>query len=78
VRDDKVKSLKETIHQKEARIDIPATSLPDGDWKTIDSDVLFDSEKRHLTKCNLDDVYKILECVNYTMDSYLFVSARLI
>ncbi len=71
--EDEDKSPNGGVHHKETRINLQPISLPDGNWKTIDSDVLYDSEKRYLTKCNMDDVYKILEYVNYTMDSYSFV-----
>jgi hypothetical protein len=63
VSDDDGESAKEVYHKKETRIDIPTTSLPDGNWRTIDLDVLYDTGKCHLTTCPLDNVYRILEYV---------------
>ncbi len=42
-------------------VDIPASALPEGNWKTIDVAVLFDKDKCDLAECPVDDVYRILE-----------------
>jgi hypothetical protein len=42
-------------------VDIPASALPEGNWKTIDVAVLFDKDKCDLAECAVDDVYRILE-----------------
>ncbi len=47
--------------KKETRVDIPPPSPPNGDWKTIDVEVLYDKEKCNLNKYDLDTVYKLLE-----------------
>ncbi len=54
-------SSKEDDHKKETRVDIPPPSPPDGNWKTIDLDILYDKEKCDLNRYDLDTVYKILE-----------------
>ncbi len=52
---------KEDNNKKETRVDIPPPSRPDGNWKTIDLDILCDKEKCDLNRYDLDTVYKILE-----------------
>jgi len=47
--------------QKETRVDIPPPSPPDGNWKTIEAEILNDKEKCDLSRYDLDTVYKILE-----------------
>jgi hypothetical protein len=42
-------------------VDIPPTALPEGNWRTIDTAVLFDKEKCDLAECTVDNVYRILE-----------------
>jgi len=54
-------SPKEDQNKKETRVDIPTPSPPDGNWKTIDMEILYDKEKCDLNKYDLDTVYKILE-----------------
>ncbi|CAF3637115.1 unnamed protein product [Rotaria socialis] len=44
------------------KVDIPTSSLPDGNWRNIDLAVLFDKNKCDLTECDLKDVYRILDC----------------
>jgi hypothetical protein len=46
---------------KDTRIDMPIPSPPDGDWKTIDVETLYDKEKCNLNKYDINAVYKILE-----------------
>ncbi|CAF0777834.1 unnamed protein product [Rotaria sordida] len=58
---EEVKSSKEIQHKKVTIINIPEVPPLNGNWKTIDLDALYDTEKRYLTKCDLDDVYRILE-----------------
>ncbi len=55
------KSPKEDNDQKETRVDIPPPSPPDGNWKTIEAEILNDKEKCDLSRYDLDTVYKILE-----------------
>lgn len=43
------------------KIDIPKSKLPEGNWRNIDSAVLFDKDQCDLTECDLDEVYRILE-----------------
>ncbi len=43
------------------KIDIPAPSPSDSDWKTIDVAVLYDKNKYDLNGCALNDVCRILE-----------------
>ena len=59
------KSSEDIKDNKEMRIDMKPISTFDGNWRTIDLDILYDTEKRHLTKCHLDEVYKILEYFKY-------------
>jgi hypothetical protein len=40
-------------------LDIPALGLADGNWKTIDNADLFDENKCDLTRCDLNDLYRI-------------------
>ncbi len=40
-------------------LDIPASGLADGNWKTIDNADLFDENKCDLTRCDLNDLYRI-------------------
>jgi hypothetical protein len=47
--------------KKETRVILPPPSPPDGNWKTIDLDILYDKEKCDLNRYDLDTVYKILE-----------------
>jgi hypothetical protein len=47
--------------KKETRVNLPPPSPPDGNWKTIDLDILYDKEKCDLNRYDLDTVYKILE-----------------
>ncbi|CAF4876145.1 unnamed protein product [Rotaria sp. Silwood1] len=51
----------EDENKNETRINIPPPSPPDGNWKTIDIEVLYDKEKCDLNRFDLDTVYKILE-----------------
>ncbi|CAF4209456.1 unnamed protein product, partial [Rotaria magnacalcarata] len=44
------------------KVDIPTSSVPDGNWRNIDLAVLFDKNKCDLTECDLKDVYRILDC----------------
>jgi hypothetical protein len=55
------KSPEEDKHKQETRVDIPPPSPPDGDWKTVDVEMLYDKEKCDLNKYDLDTVYKLLE-----------------
>lgn len=55
------KSPKEDENKKETRVNIPPPSPPDGNWKTIDVEFLYDKEKCDLNRYDLDTVYKILE-----------------
>jgi len=54
-------SPEEDNKKKETRVGIPPPSPPDGNWKTIDLDILYDKEKCDLNRYDLDTVYKILE-----------------
>jgi hypothetical protein len=57
------KDMKNDYSQQsdQTKIDIPSSTPPDGNWKTIDLSVLFDTDKCDLTGCDLNDVYRILE-----------------
>ena len=60
------KSSNEDQDKKETKINIPPPSPPDGNWKTIDVDILYDKEKCDLDRYELDTVYKILEYIFYS------------
>ena len=51
-------SLDENGHTK---VDMPSPLPHDGNWRTIDLDALYDSNKCDLTECDLSDLYRILE-----------------
>ncbi|CAF3567521.1 unnamed protein product [Rotaria sordida] len=55
------KSSNDDENKNETRINIPLPSPPDGNWKTIQVEVLYDEEKCDLNRYDLDTVYKILE-----------------
>ncbi len=55
------KSPKDDRNNKETRVTIQPPSPPDGNWKTIDVEVLYDREKCDLNKYDLDTIYKLFE-----------------
>ncbi len=57
------KSQKDDKNNEETRVNIPPPSPPDGNWKTIDVEVLYDQEKCDLNKYDLDTIYKLFELV---------------
>jgi hypothetical protein len=60
--DEKRKKIpKDDRNNKETRVNISPPSPPDGNWKTIDVEVLYDQEKCDLNKYDLDTIYKLLE-----------------
>ena len=55
------KSADEDAGKKDTRVDMPVPSPPDGNWKSIDADILYDPEKCDLQRLDLPTVYRILE-----------------
>lgn len=51
----------EKTMRKDTKVDIPPPAPPDGTWKTIDAEALYDKDKCDLSRYELDTVYKLLE-----------------
>ena len=51
-------STKEGNHIK---VDVAASGLADGNWRTIDNTVFYDENKCDLGGCDLNDLYRIFE-----------------
>lgn len=56
-------SLKDTKDANKTRINIPAVLPSDANWKTIDSNLLYDEEKHDLTMYDFSTIYRISEYV---------------
>lgn len=48
-------------NNKQTKIDFPPPLPPNEDWRTLDIEVLYDTDKCDLNRCKLESVYKILE-----------------
>ena len=62
-----------TAENIEVRVNLRALTIPDGNWKTIDNNVLYDKNKWDLVKYDLDTVYKIFEYGSSRNDNVFFV-----